>query len=195
MLRNAGIAVSDEEFDGAVRRCILSYQPGMRRPLVWHFTRPDTELYGRLVGETNWAGGPREIRPGIGELLEELSRTYTLALAANAGGWVRDLLEEHALLQLFTSTEVSGDLPYAKPDPRFFEQVLRNCNARPENAIMVGDRLDNDIIPAKLLGMKTILYRVGPYAILEPRTPDEIPDATVTSVPELRTALLEMLAG
>jgi len=32
---------------------------------------------------------------------------------------------------------------------------------RPINAIMVGDRLDNDIIPAQHIGMTTILVRQG----------------------------------
>ena len=50
---------------------------------------------------------------------------------------------------------------------------------------MIGDRLDNDIIPARRIGMKTIWIRWGRYSIMEPRTPDEIPDATVTDVREV----------
>lgn len=45
---------------------------------------------------------------------------------------------------------------------------------------MIGDRIDNDIIPAKVIGMKTIWIRQGPcrYSILEEKaeTPDYIVD-------------------
>jgi hypothetical protein len=40
--------------------------------------------------------------------------------------------------------------------------------------------------------MRTIWVRQGEYAILEPRTPREIPDATVGSVRELPAAVASM---
>lgn len=192
-LREGGVDVSDEEFDAAVRTCILSFVPGLPKPLVWHFTKPNLELYSQIVSRVEWYRGPREIRAGIRELLEELVQSHKLALAANARSAIRDVLAEHDVLKYFTSVQVSGDLPFSKPDPRFFESILSGSGARPEDTIMIGDRLDNDIIPAKLLGFQTILYKTGPYSILEPRTPDEAPDVTVTSIDELRCYLYRIL--
>lgn len=60
---------------------------------------------------------------------------------------------------------------------------------------MIGDRLDNDIIPARQIGMKTIWIRWGRYSIMEPRTPDEIPDATVTDVREVSEAIATINAS
>ena len=57
-------------------------------------------------------------------------------------------------------------------------------------AIMIGDRLDNDINPARRLGMKTIWNRQGRYSIMEPRTPDETPNATVSDVREVLDAVV-----
>ncbi len=54
---------------------------------------------------------------------------------------------------------------------------------------MIGDRLDNDIIPAKKLGMRTIWFRQGRYAALEPRVPDEIPDVTIYDLEDLPSAV------
>ena len=54
---------------------------------------------------------------------------------------------------------------------------------------MIGDRLDNDIIPAKRLGIRTIWFRQGRYAALAPRSKEEIPDATVSSLQELPSAI------
>ena len=51
---------------------------------------------------------------------------------------------------------------------------------------MVGDRIDKDIIPAKLVGMKTIRIRTGIHKNQEARTPEEIPDITVNELCEIR---------
>ncbi len=56
---------------------------------------------------------------------------------------------------------------------------------------MVGDRIDKDIIPAKLLGMKTILIRVGLHRNQQPRIPFEVPDAELNSV----AGLAETVSG
>ena len=53
------------------------------------------------------------------------------------------------------------------------------------DAFMIGDRLDNDIIPAKKLGMKTIWVRQA-YAIYQ-KIDDEskVPDYIVNSIDEI----------
>lgn len=44
-----------------------------------------------------------------------------------------------------------------KPDPAAFLAVLQKMKARPEEAVMVGDSLENDILPAQSAGIKPIL--------------------------------------
>jgi putative hydrolase of the HAD superfamily len=51
---------------------------------------------------------------------------------------------------------------------------------------MIGDRIDKDIIPAKIVSMKTIRVRTGIHKNQEPRTPDEIPDLTVNKIEEIK---------
>jgi ribonucleotide monophosphatase NagD (HAD superfamily) len=60
---------------------------------------------------------------------------------------------------------------------------------------MVGDRIDNDIAPARLLGMRAVLVRTGRHIDQQPRTWEEVPDAEVPDVEGLRTALRRMLEG
>ena len=64
--------------------------------------------------------------------------------------------------------------------------ALDKAGCRPEDAIMIGDRLDNDIIPAKKMGMKTVWVRQG-YAVYQ-SIDDESkrPDHIVDSIEELR---------
>ena len=64
--------------------------------------------------------------------------------------------------------------------------ALDKAECKPADAIMVGDRLDNDIIPAIKLGMKTVWVRQG-YAVYQ-SIDDESkrPDYIVDSIEELR---------
>ena len=59
---------------------------------------------------------------------------------------------------------------------------------------MVGDRIDNDIAPAKALGMAAILFRSGRHRRQRPRTSAEEPDAVVTDVRGLEEAILTLLS-
>jgi len=54
---------------------------------------------------------------------------------------------------------------------------------------MVGDRIDNDIAPAKSLGMAAILFRTGRHRRQRPRGAVEEPNAVVTDVRELEAAI------
>jgi HAD superfamily hydrolase (TIGR01549 family) len=194
-LSDHGTSVTDGEYDEAVRAAILSFVPALSKAVVWRFTRPDRERYRAILCDfrqsfaESGARSPRELCPGIDSALHALAQSHVLALAGNASSAVREVLEQLGVLHHFSHAEVSEDIGVSKPDVRFFEHILKQCDVPPADAVMVGDRLDNDIIPAKVLGMKTILVKVGPYSILEPRTPDEIPDVIIVSADELPDAI------
>jgi FMN phosphatase YigB (HAD superfamily) len=76
---------------------------------------------------------------------------------------------------------------------RLFLRACEDLGVEPEQCIMVGDRIDNDVYPAKLLGMKTVLFRTGRHIDQQPRAPSDVPDAEVRSAEELRSALKAML--
>ncbi len=46
---------------------------------------------------------------------------------------------------------------------------------------------------AKMLGLKTILYKTGMYSILEPRTPKEIPDRVARNSGEILAAIRALM--
>ena len=99
-------------------------------------------------------------------------------------------LEWSGLLDLIEVTVLSGDVGLAKPDPAIFQLALSMAGCAPEEALMAGDRLDNDIAPAKRLGLSTVWIRRGLHAGYVPRSAAEEPDATVSSLVELQTLLL-----
>lgn len=56
---------------------------------------------------------------------------------------------------------VSAEEGIAKPDSKIFEIALQRARCNPNQAVMIGDRIDNDIIPAKKIGMHTIWMKQG----------------------------------
>lgn len=57
----------------------------------------------------------------------------------------------------FAAVELAEDLGVAKPDPAFFTAVATRAGAPPEAMLLVGDRIDNDYVPARAAGMHALL--------------------------------------
>lgn len=67
---------------------------------------------------------------------------------------------------------MSEEMGVHKPDPAFFERVLEMIGGpAPESVAYVGDRLDNDVIPAASVGMRPVWIRRGPWAVITRETP------------------------
>ena len=194
VLSDFGFSLTRDEYSRLDEEKIRSFVPSAMHAITWYFARPDVTLHNEITREIRAHYG--EIRklgcrlyPGVDRLLEKLADGYSLGLAANAPASVTDVLDGLGVLHWFSHTDVSGSIGIKKPNQRFFETILANADTQASEAIMIGDRLDNDIIPARRIGMKTIWIRWGRYSIMEPRTPDEIPDATVADVREVLDAV------
>jgi HAD superfamily hydrolase (TIGR01549 family) len=81
----------------------------------------------------------------------------------------------------------SDDLGASKPDPGYFEQIISLAPCPAERILHVGDRLDNDLIPAKTAGMQTAFIRRGPWGYIWEDHPDmeRAADWRITSLNEL----------
>ncbi len=53
-----------------------------------------------------------------------------------------------------------------KPDLRFFEKIIELTKLEPAQIAYVGDRLDNDVLPAKQMGMKAVFLERGPWGVI-----------------------------
>jgi FMN phosphatase YigB (HAD superfamily) len=66
----------------------------------------------------------------------------------------------------------SGGWGIAKPDPRFFAKVAEAAGEPACNIAYVGDRLDNDVIPARAAGMTAVFIRRGPWGWMHAERPE-----------------------
>ncbi len=112
-------------------------------------------------------------------VLEELHRTYKIGIIANQEPGCRQRLANMGIAQFLDLVVSSGEEGVSKPDPRLFQIALERSNCRPENAVMIGDRIDNDILPANRLGMRTVWIRQGYGRYWKIRGEEERPTAAV----------------
>jgi FMN phosphatase YigB (HAD superfamily) len=66
----------------------------------------------------------------------------------------------------------SASLGVRKPDPRFFARVVELAGCRSQETAYVGDRVDNDVLPAAAAGLVAVHVRRGPWGRLQPTPPE-----------------------
>ena len=106
-------------------------------------------------------------------------------MIANQNYGTENRLNNWNLHHFFDVIAASAELRMAKPDSAFFEWALNQADCCPQNAVMVGDRMDNDMAPANRLGMHTVRLLRGLGAYHKPQTDDEKPEYTISSLAEL----------
>lgn len=113
------------------------------------------------LNKMQWHSEYEKLYKGTHEVLETLHRKYKLGIIANQILGTEQRLTDFGIRHFFDVIAASTEENFTKPDPRLFRIALERANCSPANAYMVGDRLDNDIIPAMTLGMKTIWVKQG----------------------------------
>jgi FMN phosphatase YigB (HAD superfamily) len=59
-----------------------------------------------------------------------------------------------------------------KPDPAFFQQIVAESGVQPGEIAYIGDRLDNDVLPAVSAGMFGVFIRRGPWGVIHASWPE-----------------------
>ncbi len=88
---------------------------------------------------------------------------------------------------------ISANLGAEKPAPEFFAAVVAAAGCTADEIVYVGDRLDNDVLPARRAGLRTALLRRGPWGHLHAERPDAaLADVVVDSLDELPDVVLNL---
>jgi len=103
-----------------------------------------------------------DARPCLAQLRRE---GYRLGIAGNQPVRTERFLQAAALDVDFIAT--SGGWGVEKPSPAFFAKVLKAAGCAPAELAYVGDRVDNDVVPAANAGMVAVLLRRGPWGYLQ----------------------------
>ena len=151
------------------------------------------------LGRPDW----RELRPGFAALyggfrsddlypdaLPALNalRTANFRISILANQPAERTAELRALGVRADLIAMSDELGVHKPAPEFYARALELMEAKPTDVTYVGDRLDNDVLPASAAGMRAVWIVRGPWALLTTAAP---PQGTlvVRTLTELTKAL------
>ncbi|MFG3442991.1 HAD family hydrolase [Nonomuraea sp. NPDC047897] len=144
---------------------------------AFELVRPGLDIEGELAAwERDDPGGLRnhfdagDLYPDVREALGALRRAgYQVIVAGNQPARAYEALV--AMELPVDSVHTSEGWGVAKPAPEFFAKVAAVAGREPGEILYVGDRLDNDVLPAGRAGMRTALLRRGPWGYLHAERP------------------------
>jgi HAD superfamily hydrolase (TIGR01457 family) len=86
----------------------------------------------------------------------------------------------------------SGTMPIVigKPEPLLIQMAVRHLGVQPADAVMIGDRLDTDIIAGHRAGLLTVLVLTGVSKRDEIPSTAVLPDLVFNDLPALLEALI-----
>jgi HAD superfamily hydrolase (TIGR01549 family) len=137
----------------------------------------------------------RDLSPDVRPCIDQLkAEGYVIGIAGNQTRRAGRLLRELNLPADFIAT--SDDLGAEKPDVAFFEKLAEQQGLEPAATAYVGDRFENDILPAQAAGFVGVLLRRGPWGYLNADHPlASQADRTLTSLNALAAELASASGG
>ncbi len=126
---------------------------------------------------TRWGFDASDLYPDALPCLRDLRAAgLRIGVVGNQPAVVESMLPEvHGLADVVGS---SGRWGVEKPSPAFFGRVASEVGLDPAAIAYVGDRLDNDVLPAVALGMVGVFLVRGPWGVVQQSWP-EVEQATL----------------
>ena len=148
------------------------------------------DLGDTLIG-TDGTGKPL---PHAVETLRRLRKGgYKMGVICNAtkatGKDVEEIMEGAGILEFFDTVVVSTDVGVEKPDVRIFKIALERLSVKPLESVMIGNRLDTDILGGNLAGTRTALLRCNKEHQIQLGKPNERPNLIIRSLTQVPAAV------
>lgn len=178
----------EERMKAVAKTANVSYEYVYRTALAFYKEnkKGDLETMKLLhVKKPKWRHEREMLYCETKECLRTLSEKYKIGVIANQSPGTEKRLKEFGILQYINLVIASAEEGVAKPDKRIFEIALNRAACKPQQAVMAGDRIDNDIVPAKALGMKTIWIKQGFGRYWRKTTEHEQADYEVDNLSEI----------
>ena len=158
--------------------------------LMVDFARQGRNGYNEAVKyfglqRTVWHSEDEFLYPETESCLQALSEKYKIGIIANQPFGTQERLNKMGIAKYISLVISSAEENILKPDLQIFMLALGRAGCSTDNAVMVGDRLDNDIVPAKEIGMRTVWVKQGLGGLSTPKNEAETADLTIQSIGEI----------
>jgi len=111
---------------------------------------------------------------------------YKTAIIANGNSIdARNIIASCGLEEYFDVIVISEELGIEKPDKGIFQSALDRLKIEAANAVMVGNRIDADILGANRMGMKSVWFHWNDRYEEIIGNKEESPDFIIKSLSEL----------
>jgi FMN phosphatase YigB (HAD superfamily) len=162
----------------------LAVRSGLQPHVVWAALGVTIErgeehdaLWGHLGIERPdrwWYGLTYSLDDLYPDAVDCLERVRALGYRVGIVGNQTEAMERWARSSFLTADVISSSasLGVRKPNPLFFERVVELAGCRSEETAYVGDRVDNDVLPAAAAGLVAVHVRRGPWGRLQPTPPE-----------------------
>ena len=87
------------------------------------------------------------------------NRGHRLFLVSNFYGNLRTVICDYGIADLFDDVIESAVVGIRKPSPEIFTLGVKTAGVAPEDCVVVGDSIKNDILPGRAAGCHTVWYR------------------------------------
>ena len=119
---------------------------------------------------------------------------YRLAIFGNQ--LARRAADLRALDLPVEAIAMSDEMQLAKPDPAYYARVLELLGGpAPASVAHVGDRVDNDVLPAAAAGLRSIWIRRGPWGRIQELPDGFDPSLVIAGLAELPDQLEQVFAS
>ena len=179
--RSVSVEAIWQTFHGACR----DFAPKQWQAVCGAFASSDDETIELMKLGDGWRHELQVLYPNVRDMLIAIAEHCKVGIIANQSLGTRDRLFKHGLMDPISLVIGSAEAGVMKPDPRIFLEALKQAGCEAKDAAMVGDRIDNDVKPANLLGMKTVHVRQGGSGAQRPREASEVATATVETIAEM----------
>jgi putative hydrolase of the HAD superfamily len=128
---------------------------------------------------------------GVLELLEDLSKGFTLAMITNGKTLCQNRkIDGTGIRSFFKTIKISEEEGISKPEKSIFLNCIQDLEIEAEHCLFIGDHPVNDIVPAHELGMRTVWvesdkYDAPPEADSVVKMPSEL--LALVSSPQLKS--------
>ena len=94
-------------------------------------------------------------------MIKELkSMGYQVGVISNSSVFAIDELDKRTnLVDLIDYPIFSFNIGEVKPHPKIYKTMLKKSKVKPEEIIMVGDKIKDDVAPPRKLGMNATHYK------------------------------------
>lgn len=184
-LSHKGFTTAPERIELALAAAVARFCPEPWESALEGFVA-DVGQACQLLQDISYPKHLEQTYPATPSLLAGLEHNgFRLGVLANQSLGTERRLGEYGIGHHFSCCLSSAEVGFAKPDMKLFRLAEEAAGCSGRELLMIGDRLDNDIRPARARGWATIRVKQGLAAAQQPRDSLDEPDASCSDLADV----------